>query len=388
MRSGTKFRTRVLAALTALAALFLANAGAEARVTWHIDGGGYGHGVGMSQYGARGLAAHGSSWEQILAHYFPGTSIGVVKPISVRVLLASGLPSAAFSGANLACGVRLQEAKTYQARPGGSGVLLLSPDGQQKLADCGQVLTASSGGVWDLVGKGTYRGALQLDRSGSGGLDAVDWVSVDDYVRGVVAAEVPSRWPIEALKAQAVAARSYALSSLGGSGSFDLYDDTRSQAYGGVAAETQRTDLAVLETALEVVADGSKVARTYFFSTSGGHTENVQNVFGGPPVNYLRGVTDPYDAPAPYHSWHMTLSQAAMDSALAGLVKGQLDQIRITKVGASPRVLKADLVGSNGTTSVDGATLQARLGLRDRWVTFRKLDPDAARRYRRPWVPS
>src|ERR1700752_2091891 len=107
MRTGMKFRTGVLASLATLAALLLPNAGAEARVTWHIDGAGFGHGVGMSQYGARGLAVHGYSWEQILAHYFPGTSIGVVKPIQVRVLLDSGLPSASFSGANLACGVAL-----------------------------------------------------------------------------------------------------------------------------------------------------------------------------------------------------------------------------------------------------------------------------------------
>jgi stage II sporulation protein D len=238
-----------------------------------------------------------------------------------------------------------------------------------------------------LAGKGTYRGALQLNRAG-GGLDAVDWVSVDDYVRGVVPSEIPSRWPMEALRAQAVAARSYALSSLGGGGSFDLYDDTRSQEYHGVAAETARTDQAVLDTTLEVVADRSNVAHTYFFSTSGGHTENVENIFGGPPIYYLRGVPDPYDAPAPNHTWRLTLSQGAIDSALSGLVKGTLEQVRITKTGASPRVLSAVLVGSNGNTTVDGATLQSRFGLKDRWVTFRKVDPDAARRYRRPWAPS
>ena len=95
-----------------------------------------------------------------------------------------------------------------------------------------------------------------------------------DYVRGVVAKESPASWPIEALKAQAVAARSYAISTASHRGTFDVFDDTRSQAYGGVGAETPKTDQAVSATHLQVVLYQGKVAQTFFFSTSGGHTEN------------------------------------------------------------------------------------------------------------------
>ncbi len=381
-------RTRLIATLAALAALVFGAPNAGAKVIWHVDGAGYGHGVGMSQFGARGLAAHGARWEQILAHYYPGTSIGSVKPTSITVLLAPDQGAVSFSGAGIGCGLRLYPAKTYEAIPAKSGIELWNFNHKRKLGECGSLLTATGTPTWNLVGKGTYRGALQVRPSPSGGLNAINWVTVDDYVRGVVPSEIPLTWPLQALRAQAVAARSYALSTGNWGADYMLYDDTRSQVYGGVGAETPRTDAAVADTSLQVVADGASVARTYFFSTSGGHTEAVQNVLGGGAIPYLQGVPDPYDAASPYHRWHETLSQAGIESALSGLFKGTLEQIKITKTGASPRVLSAELVGSDGKTTVDGATLQSRLGLRDRWVSFHKIDTDAVRRYSRPWAPS
>ena len=126
-------------------------------------------------------------------------------------------------------------------------------------------------------------------------------VELEDYVRGVVSKESPASWPMEALKAQAVAARSYALSTAAHGSGFDVFDDTRSQAYGGIGAETAKTDQAVAATHLQVVLYRGKVAQTFFFSTSGGHTENNEFSslgFGQPPIPYLRGVDDPYEADA------------------------------------------------------------------------------------------
>ena len=135
-------------------------------------------------------------------------------------------------------------------------------------------------------GKGTYHGSLEV-RTSSNGLDAINVVELEDYVRGVVAKESPASWPIEALKAQAVAARSYAISTAA-HGTFDVFDDTRSQAYGGVGAETAKTDQAVAATHLQVVLYRGKVAQTFFFSTSGGHTENNEFSSLG-----LRAAADP-----------------------------------------------------------------------------------------------
>ena len=237
-------------------------------------------------------------------------------------------------------------------------------------------MTASGAPTVVVAGKGTYRGSLEA-RAVTGGLDAINVLDIEDYVRGVVARESPSSWPIEALKAQAVAARSYALAS-GGHGSFDVFDDTRSQAYGGVGAETAKTDQAVSATHLQVVLYRGKVALTFFFSTSGGHTENNEFSslgFGQPAIPYLRGVDDPYEAEAgsPYEHWKRKYSLGRMSSALSGLgLKGKLRNIVVTQRGTSPRIVHANLIGSGGTTTVNGPQLASALGLPDTWAFFKK----------------
>ena len=121
---------------------------------------------------------------------------------------------------------------------------------------------------------------------------------------GVVPARAPRLAAPRRCEAQAVAARSYALAwNVDGKG-FDQYADTRSQVYRGFLAETPSTSAAVAATAGEVVTYGGEIAVTYFFSTSGGHTENVENVFtGGDPKPWLKGVEDPHDDSSPYHRW-------------------------------------------------------------------------------------
>jgi stage II sporulation protein D len=390
MSRAVKIKVRILSALAVLAAFVVAAPAAQGQLVWKISGAGFGHGVGMSQYGAGGFARHGYTWPQILGHYYPKTSIRSITAGGVRVLLLSGQTTVDFAGVDQGCGYRLYPGKDYRARLGQKGIELLNAAGK-KLADCGDTLEAGGEPSFTLGGKGEYRGMLGLRRSGSGGLDALNTVDIEDYVRGVVASEMPSRFPPEALRAQAVAARSYALAEMihGGDG-YTLNDDTRSQVYGGVGAETAVTDQAVADTARLVVAYGDEIATTYFFSTSGGHTENVENAFGGDAIPYLRGVPDPYDGASPYHRWTETLTPAEMESALSGLVKGSLEKIDVTKRGASPRILSADLVGSDGTTTVSGETLASRLGLRDRWAYFDELHvgPEAKpARFKSPWQP-
>ena len=364
--------TRLL--LAVLACLLAVPAAASAKV-WVVKGAGFGHGVGMSQYGAYGYAKHGFTYDAILTHYYTGTTIGTTADRSVRVLLLDSVGSVAFHGANSACGTGIKPGKTYVAKRKGGGVMLRSKKGTL-VARCGAVMTATGAPTVAVAGKGTYRGSLEV-RASSGGLDAVNVVDVEDYVRGVVSRESPSSWPIEALKAQAVAARSYVLSS-SGHGSFDVFDDTRSQAYGGVGAETVKTDQAVSATRLQVVLYKGKVAQTFFFSTSGGHTENNEFSslgFGQPPIPYLRGVDDPYEADAgsPYERWKRKYSLGRMSTALSGLgLHGKLRNIVVTQRGASPRIVHANLIGSGGTTTVNGPQLASALGLPDTWAFFKK----------------
>jgi stage II sporulation protein D len=218
-------------------------------------------------------------------------------------------------------------------------------------------------------GKGTYRG--KLIAKSSGGLLVVNKLGVDDYTRGVVANEMPSSWPQNALRAQAVAARSFALSSHAGHG-FDVYDDTRSQVYGGKGSETQSTDTAVRKTSDQILRYHKQTVMALFFSTSGGRTESNQFAFGSSPIPYLQSVKDPYDDVSPYHKWTARKSQGQMESALSGLFSGRLKKVKVTKTGDSPRIVDAKVVGSKGSSGVSGATLQGRLGLMSTWARFHR----------------
>ena len=208
---------------------------------------------------------------------------------------------------------------------------------------------------------------------GSGSLNAVNAVPVDQYVKGVVPNESPASWPLAALEAQAVAARSYALADQVGGNGFDLYADTRSQVYGGIDSEAARGNRAASLTRGQVAMYGGKVAETFFSACSGGHTESVQNVFFGPPVPYLVGVPDPYDDACPLHSWKLTFSGREISAKLGGYLKGQLKRVVVTKRGASPRIVWAKLYGTGGVSKIRGDRLQSALGAYDRWMEFRKF---------------
>jgi stage II sporulation protein D len=194
-------------------------------------------------------------------------------------------------------------------------------------------------------------------------------VPLERYVRGVVAAEMPSSWPLAALEAQAIASRTYALTDDAGGSRFDVYSDTRSQMYLGKAAETAASNAAVAATAGQIVLYQGKPAATYYFASSGGMTEDNENSFlGSTPEPWLRGVPDAYETSA--SSWKVSLSFAIAAARLRGLVKGSFRGIEVLKRGVSPRIVAAQVLGSRGDTPVSGPELEARLGLDSAWAYF------------------
>lgn len=360
-------------AVALLAALALAPA-AGARVTWVVKGHGFGHGVGMSQYGAYGFATHGKSHRFILRHYYRGSSLGQISSARVvRVLLDFGRGDVRFSGARSACGRSLDPKRDYQAHRNG-GTVKLRNSGGRALADCGRRLRAAGNGRISIAGV-AYRGALEVvpTKSDSAALNTVNAVPVDQYVKGVVPNESPPSWPMAALRAQTIAARSFALTSQVDGNGFDLYDTVSSQVYEGIASETARTNRAADSTRRQVVTHGGRIAQTFFSACSGGHTESVQNVFFGEPVPYLVGVPDPYDGACPLHTWTLRFSGREISSKLGGYLRGQLRRVRIVRRGASPRIVWAKLFGTGGVTRVRGDRLQWALDAYDRWMTFRKV---------------
>ncbi len=361
----------------ALVALAPASADAASRFT--IRGAGFGHGVGMSQYGAYGYALHGTAYPEILAHYYTGTQLGALTTAPEVTVLLRSSPSAAFTGASRIGTRALDPTKRYSVGQKAGAVVLRSPTGRALAQWAGPVRVADDGAPVTLLGRGPnavrdglFRGALEF-RPDGGTLLVVNALGIDDYLRGVVPSESPASWPQDALRAQAVAARTYALTTnAGGARGFTQWADTRSQVYNGVSAEQPSTDTAVAATSGQVVTYLGKPIVTFFFSTSGGKTENVENGFpGSAPQPYLRGVLDPYDGTSPKHRWgpyRYTLAQA--ERRLGGLVKGRLRGITVTKRGFSPRIVTARVVGSRGDTVVSGPTLRQRFGLFDSWASF------------------
>ena len=377
-----------LAILAAVAALLVAAGAAHGASRVIVRGAGFGHGVGMSQYGAYGFAKRGSDHASILRHYYSGTQIGKLSgPSEVRVLLRRA-PRIRFSGVTgVAGGRRLASTRTYSATPAlGDAVTLRAPSGRALGTYAAPLrVTGSSRGV-RLRGRaqngrtdGRYRGALEL-RSGGLGVTAINAVSLEDYVRGVVAGEVPASWPAAALRAQAVAARTYAIATSKNGEGFDQYADTRSQMYIGIAGEQASTNAAVAATAGEVVSYDGKAIVTYYFSTSGGRTEDIENSFlGAEPQPWLKSVADPYDGASPRHRWTKRMTLGTAGRRLGGLVKGSLRQIKVLRRGRSPRVVRAQVVGTGGRTTVTGPQLRARLGLYDTWARFTVITARAVR---------
>jgi stage II sporulation protein D len=360
--------------LLALFASLAISASASASVSWIVHGRGFGHGVGLSAYGAYGFAKHGKSYRFILGHYYSGTAIGSTNSSKiVRVLLGIEAGDVEFSGATSACRTKLDPARSYEAHRVGNGVRLRSSGGKP-LAKCGPSLRAAGAGKITIAGYGTYRGALETvpTESASGSLNVVNALALEQYVKGVMPNEVPPSWPIEELKAQSVAIRSIALTGDVGGNGFDLYNDTRSQVYKGLESEYPQTNEAAAATKGQVVVYKGQVAQTLYSACSGGHTESSVNVFGG-SVPYLVGVPDPYDYYCPLHTWTLKFSGPEISSRLSGYLDGKLKQVIVIKTGVSPRILEAKLVGTGGSTTVSGSELEVALGGYDTWMTFEKV---------------
>ena len=326
-----------------------------------LSGHGWGHGLGMSQWGAYGYAKHGWTYDQILAHYYTGTTLGRAKVATVRVLLEQA--KKVTIGAAVAVKVTDSTGATALLDP---APLVLKP----KLAIVGhpelQAPFTLTGKEPLTVDGHAYRGKLVVSSDGKR-VQVVDVVGLEAYLKGVVPAEMPSAWAPAALEAQAVAARSYALANRTGGRDFDLYGDTRDQVYGGVAAESSAASAAVDATKGQVVLYDGKVADTLFFSTSGGRTASSLEAMGT-LVPYLMPVADPYDTLSPYHDWGPVLMDAEK-FAKALHVTAPLADLQTTD-GASGRVKTLTLVsGDDSQLTVSGNAVRAALELRSTWFT-------------------
>jgi stage II sporulation protein D len=330
-----------------------------------VTGHGWGHGVGMSQYGAYGYAQHGATYQQILAHYYPGTTLDTASSVTFRVLLTDKQKRIAISS-TVPFSVKDANGTSVSLDAGsvafGPGLRIA---GQTLVAPI--MFTPGKGGALTL--KRAYRGKIQVDVV-DGKLRAVNVVGLEQYLYGVVPAEMPQNWSAEALQAQAVAARSYALATRNVAAPYDAFADTRSQMYLGLAVESTSTTAAVNATKRQVLMFDGKVATTYFYSTSGGRTESSLDWIGT-SLPYLVSVPDPYDVISPYHDWGpVPLTAQAIAKALK-IPSPIMDATTVPN--AAGRVAKLNFVTAPATVSVAAKALEAAMGLRSTWFSLGML---------------
>jgi len=371
-------------------------------------GRGYGHGVGMSQYGARGRAQAGEDAATILAHYYQGTTIAAIDPATrIRVLvLAKWVASAerplvvygrlapwSIDGvlADLPADARLRlfpPAVTpgVPAVAGAPWRLLIEAADGVVLFD-GPAPTdftirgTTADGRLQLWSKPTrydrYRGSLRVLVQSATRVSVVNDVTLEEYLAGVVPVEMPSTWPAAALQAQSIAARLYAARRLRpGVSYFDVPDDSTSQIYRGVVAEKPATTAALAATAGAVLMSGPTIINALFHSTGGGATESNENVYTSAsgrrtarPVSYLRGDLDrrpdgsAFDSSAPYATWTTrTYGRAQLSAWLAADPRtnvGELQALDLGDRGVSGRLVSVTLVGSAGSRTVSGEVFRA-----------------------------
>lgn len=221
-------------------------------------------------------------------------------------------------------------------------------------------LEPSDGGVvW--IGDRWYRGKVKLV-PGDYGVTAVNYVDIDDYLYSVVGSEMPTSWPQEALRSQAVAARSYALYHQGkASGrSFDVNSTQSSQVYKGLQGEAPSTQEAVDATSGKVLTHSGRVIEAVFHSSSGGHTENSEHVWST-AVPYLKGVPD-FDQNAPVYSWRAQFSLEDVGARIG--YPGTIEAVEVLSRSPQGRAKRMTIIGDAGTLTVTGNTFRQKLGLR------------------------
>lgn len=379
-----------------------------------ISGRGFGHGMGLSQWGAQGAALQGLTWQQIIAFYFPGTTVGAQGDPALRIGVtvdsdgATEVVSTAGQTLRLGAGAATalpSDATTtaWRVTRRGTGLTVSSWDTTRaawvEYTPPGYTsgATLPSPAVFD--NPTTHRTRLVLpsgvqrdypDRIGAvvngTGLSSYNDTTFEPYLRGVVGAEMPPSWAGEALRSQAVAARTYAAYEQAhprwGS-AYDVCDSTSCQVYRGLADyradgtlvadyRYASVDAAITATAGMTVRYGQAPALTMFGSSNGGWT-----VAGNVP--YLVAKADPYDASTSGSSWSISGStgfRSKLESAYPAI--GSLRQLVVTRDGRGlwgGRVVSADLIGTTGTASgVSGARLQSILGIRSTWFTLADTD--------------
>ncbi|MGB3310033.1 MAG: SpoIID/LytB domain-containing protein [Nodosilinea sp.] len=270
-----------------------------------------------------------------------------------QAVVGSSTPAVIKNGAGQGVG-QIPQGQSITITPSGGGLKLADWQGQAFWVE-------PTGGGHVFINDKWYRGRVLVVPI-DGKVTAVNWVDIDAYLYGVVGSEMPASWPQEALKAQAVAARSYALYKRDRTQGdlFDVGGTTAHQVYRGLAAETPSVQSAVNATQGQVLTYGGRVIEAVFHSASGGHTENSEDIWQRASP-YLRGVAD-YDQDAPVFQWSETFSAQQIEQRITGI--GRLQSVATERATPRGRIVSVRLQGSRGSRVLTGTELRQALDLR------------------------
>ena len=356
-----------------------------------VNGHGFGHGHGMSQYGAEGAARQGKTWREIVQFYYPGTAWGSVSG-RVKVLISADTSRDVVVGPR--SGLEVRDTATGQRwtlpRNGATRWRLDVASNGRSVVDyyegswrrwkvlSGDGTFFANGAPITLYYGGTskqYRGFLRAARPSAGSMDrdTVNSVLVEHYLKGVVPLEMPATWRPDAVRAQSVAARTYATYEMAHprANHYQICDTTSCQVYGGYSAEHAASNAAIAATAGAILTWQGSAAFTQFGSSSGGWTSANQ-------FPYLPAQADPYDGWSgnPVHDWSVKVDVAKIERLWPGV--GNLRSIKVSARDGNGqwqgRVWQMTLVGTKSgkatSVAVTGDTFRAKLGLRSTWFSF------------------
>ncbi len=381
-------------ALVVAALLTLSGPPSQAATSFTIYGRGWGHGLGMSQWGAKGLADKGWKTNQILNRFYTGTAVGTSTAVkSMRIGLFWERTGATTitgdgrfdlydnKGALRASG---DASETWKVEPLAGQLAVYDPSGAKVFTSPVPVTVRWEpyGTLLKLPQSGySYKhGRIDFDiNSATGKSRAILIIPLEQYLYGL--GEMPSSWNAEALKAQAIAGRTYAVEKATRVGqaratcNCGLYASTLDQAYVGVAQEVTSWVNAVNATKDQVATYSGKPIQAYYSASDGGFTENNEYVWGGDAIPYLRGVCDPGDyanGANPRANWRVTMDGDVMGTRLASYKVGSVTKIGVLNPrGVSGRVRSVidsthggwNITGTTGTARISGGTFSSLLGL-------------------------
>ncbi|MDR1941738.1 MAG: SpoIID/LytB domain-containing protein [Endomicrobium sp.] len=262
----------------------------------------------------------------------------------------------------------------------------LSFSGGQLLLDTNKialpaVISSAKGVIF--ADKKAYRGYLSVVKSAKG-INVINVLSVEDYLKGVVAREASPGWPLESLKAQAVISRTYTLANLNKHKheGFDMCAQTHCQVYGGASSEYLPSNKAVIKTKGEVLVYGGKFAQTVFHANCGGHTEDPKYVWNWaaqtPP--YLEGVKCVYCKNAPHSEWEQTIDESFIRSKLSSYRVGKIKSIKVKGKTPAGSAIDIEILHSNGNLTFNA--YKFRLAV-DAWkiksATFESIEKNGTK---------